>query len=477
MTSLKKNFAYQTAYQLLIIILPFITSPYLSRVIGAQGLGEYSYSYSIAYYFSLFILLGINNHGTRKIAKVKNDVNKKSEVFVSLYCIQAIMGIIVICLYLLIQVWNNHDNLLSKIQLLYVVSAFFDINWFFFGLEKFKITVTRNFVIKLLSAVCIFVFVKDSGDTAIYTTIMSLSFLLSQLLLWPFVFKEIKFTRVSKQSVMSNIKPMLILFIPVVAASIFKYMDKIMLGYMCSKTELGFYDNSEKIISIPTGFITAIGTVMLPRISSLLIDNNDAKIKYYIKKSLIASMAMASALSFGIAAVAPTFAPWFWGEEFTKSGTLITMLSVTVIFLSWANVFRTQYLIPNDMDQVFLNATIYGAIINLIINAVFIKRLGAVGAVIGTVAAEFVVAYYQTVKCKDFLPIKEYLKETIPYIFMGLIMFCTIFMISKLDVNNTLLLLMEIIGGALCYCVLCVIYLSKVKKIELTKIISRARGK
>lgn len=477
MASIRKNFAYQTAYQLLIILLPLITSPYLSRVIGAQGLGEYSYSYSIAYYFSLFILLGINNHGTREIAKVKNDLKKRSEVFLSLYCIQAIMGIVVLFLYYFTQVYGKEDALLSKIQLLYVLSAFLDINWFFFGLEKFKITVTRNFVVKLVSVICIFIFVRDANDTAVYTTIMALSFLVSQILLWPFVLKEIKFTLVSRSFVLANVKPLLILFIPVVAVSIFKYMDKIMLGYMCSKAELGLYDNSEKIMSIPTGLITAVGTVMLPRISSLMNDNDDDKVKTYIKNSLIGSMMVASALAFGLAAIAPTFAPWFWGENFAECGTLIAMISVTVLFLSWANVFRTQYLIPNSMDTVFVKATIYGAIVNFAINIMLIKPLGAKGTVIGTVAAEFVVAFYQTIICRKKLPVKDYLKDTLPFIAMGVFMYSVVYMVSKLELNSTLLLIIEILCGAIAYGIMCIIYFLKVKKIKLDRLISIARGR
>lgn len=475
--SLKKNFAYQTAYQLLIILLPFITSPYLSRVIGAQGLGEYSYSYSVAYYFSLFILLGINNHGTREIAKVKNDLKKRSEVFLSLYCIQAIMGIIVFLLYYFTQVYGNDDALLSKIQLLYVLSAFLDINWFFFGLEKFKITVTRNFVVKLMSVICIFVFVKDVNDTAVYTTIMAFGLLGSQILLWPFVLKEIKPTLVKKELVLANVKPLLILFIPVVAASIFKYMDKIMLGYMCSKVELAFYDNSEKIMSIPTGLITAVGTVMLPRISSLMNDNDDAKVKTYIRNSLIGSMMAASALAFGLAAIAPTFAPWFWGENFAECGTLIAMISVTVLFLSWANIFRTQYLIPNGMDTVFVKATIYGAIINFVINLMLIKPLGAKGTVIGTVVAEFIVAFYQTIKCRKMLPVRDYFKDSLPYIVMGIFMYGVVYSISRLEINSTLLLIIEILCGATVYSTMCIVYLLKIKKIKLETLVSIVRGR
>lgn len=181
MVNLKKNFAYQIAYQILTIIFPLITSPYLSRVLGPEGLGEYSYTYSIAYYFSLFILLGVNNYGTREIAKVKDNKSERTVVFWSIYYVQFIAGIIIVTLYILTQMIFRQDSALASIQLLYVLSAVLDINWLFFGLERFKVTVTRNCIVKIITVLSIFIFVHDNGDTTAYAVIMALGFLLSQL--------------------------------------------------------------------------------------------------------------------------------------------------------------------------------------------------------------------------------------------------------------------------------------------------------
>lgn len=477
MGSIKKNIAYQTAYQILIVIMPLITSPYLSRILGAQGLGKYSYAYTIAYYFSLFILLGINNHGTREIAKVRDDLYMRSDTFISLYIIQISMGVLVIVVYCLTQIIFSEDNYLARIQLIYVISASLDINWFFFGLEKFKITVTRNFVVKILTVASIFLFIKDSSDVSLYATIMASSFLVSQILLWPFALKEIRFTGINKAKVLANLKPMFVLFIPVVAASIFKYMDKIMLGIMCSKSELGLYDNSEKIMAIPTGLITAVGTVMLPRVTNMMenkAQENDVDRLFRI--SLIGSMIAASALTFGLAGIGPTFAPWFWGSEFESSGMLIRVISFSVLFLSWAGVIRTQFLIPQNMDGVFVGATIYGAIINYIINYLLIRPYGAMGTVIGTVAAEFVVAFYQTIKCCRKLPIRNYILDCIPFIIIGMIMFGVVELVSRLPFANFLLLIFEVLTGAIIFVTCVVAYFRIIKKMNLHDMIAFIRG-
>lgn len=471
MADLKKNFIYQIAYQMLTIILPLITSPYLSRVLGSQGLGEYSYTYSIAYYFSLFILLGVNNHGTREIAKVKNDLEKRSEVFWSIYSIQFISGVLIVSLYIITQIVLRKDNTLASIQLLYVLSAVLDINWLFFGLEKFRTTVTRNVIVKIATVVSIFLFVKDAKGTTTYTLIMALGFLISQVVLWPFTKKIIIKKKVNRKVIIHNIKQLLILFIPVISASIFKYMDKIMLGLMYSKSELGLYDNTEKIMSIPTSVITAVGTVMLPRISGLIGNNNSKKtILNYIKWSIEGSIMLASALTFGMAAIADGFSVWFWGKEFARCGGLIKAIAVTVIFLSWANVIRTQFLIPYGKDSIFVRATIYGAIINFIINILLIKPYGAMGTVIGTVMAEFIVAFYQTIKCRNDLPIREYLLKSIPYIGAGIIMYLIIQDISRLKLPVFIILIMQVLCGMLIYGGLLIAYLVIVKKISVKKI-------
>ena len=477
MVNLKKNFAYQIAYQILTIIFPLITSPYLSRVLGPEGLGEYSYTYSIAYYFSLFILLGVNNYGTREIAKVKDNKSERTVVFWSIYYVQFIAGIIIVTLYILTQMIFRQDSALASIQLLYVLSAVLDINWLFFGLERFKVTVTRNCIVKIITVLSIFIFVHDNGDTTAYAVIMALGFLLSQLVLWPFAKSEIVFKKIERATIVANIKPLLVLFVPVIAVSLFKYMDKIMLGAMYSKSELGLYDNTEKIMSIPTSVITAVGTVMLPRISYLLDKtDSESKIMKYIKLSMSGSLMVASALSFGTAAIADNFSIWFWGEEFASCGNLIKAISITVIFLSWANVIRTQYLIPYGKNSIFVKATIYGATINIIINILLIKKYGAMGTVIGTVVAEFVVAFYQTIKCRKDLPVWNYFIQCIPYISAGIVMYITITCVSLFNLASLPMLILQMVCGGLVYICLILIYIVGFKKITVKEIIKFVKG-
>ena len=134
--STKKNFIYNLIYQILILIIPLITAPYLSRVVGVSGVGTYSYTYSIVYYFMLLTLLGINNYGNRTIAKVRDNKEKRSKEFWSMYILQLVMGTIMLIIYLgYVLIFDVKYKQIALIQSLFIFSSILDINWFFFGLK------------------------------------------------------------------------------------------------------------------------------------------------------------------------------------------------------------------------------------------------------------------------------------------------------------------------------------------------------
>lgn len=462
--SIKKNFIYNITYQILIVILPLITTPYISRTIGAEGIGLQSYTYSIVSYFILFAMLGINNYGNRSIAIVRDNKEKLSRVFISIYIVQLILSMIMILLYsLYIIIIVKENKTIFIIQLIYLISALLDINWFFFGMEQFKLTVVRNTVIKLLSVMSIFIFVKHNNALFIYSLILALGTLISQMILWLYIHKYIKFIKPTTQEILSNIKPILILFIPVISISIYRIMAKIMLGSMSSMTQVGFYENCEKIINIPMGIIVALGTVMLPRMSNIYANNNNKEGEKYISLSLEFIMFMANGAMFGLIGISPILIPIFLGEQFMECIRIVSLLSITILFLAFANVIRTQFLIPKKKDSVYIVSTILGAIISLISNLLLISKYGAIGAAIGTICSEAMVAIYQIIMVRRELDIVKYFKRTIFYIVPGIIMCIIIRFIGyKLGISIVTAIIQFIIGGVI-YCVISLIYMIAIK--------------
>lgn len=466
--SIKKNYLYSLGYQILNIIVPVFTIPYISRIFGAEGLGVYSYTSSIAQYFVLFALLGLNNYGTRAIAIVRDDFSKLNKTFSEIYAMQVVTGTLAVLFYYLYIVLSSDANyqLYFLILSLQVISAIFDVNWYFFGREKFQLTVIRNSVVKLSTLIAIFALVHSPEDLWLYLFIHVLSIFISAIVLWPAILKEVKLVRVSFRDVVYHFKPNLIMFIPVIAISVYKYMDKIMLGCY-SITETGYYENVEKILSVSLGLITALGTVMLPRMSNLVAKKEEGTAVRYITKSMEFAMFLSIALACGMFAIAPEFVPIYFGKGFERCIVILQMLVVSAIITSWANVIRTQYLIPFKRDNIYVYSVIAGALTNFGLNIIFIRLYGAIGAVIGTISAESIVAIIQTHAARGNLECRKMVAKTLPYFAIGIIMVLSVRLCSALNLNIYAKLVLEIIVGALVYIGLSLLYKIKTNKDEL----------
>ena len=458
-TSLKKNLAYNITYQLLIIILPLITAPYVSRVLGVDGVGRFSYIYSIAFYFGMFGMLGISNHGNRSIALSKNDPNRTSAVFSNIYCIQFCTTSIVFVLYILfVSFLFNGNKTVAYIDSLYVLATMLDINWLFFGLEKFKLTVTRNLLFKLGTIVCIFIFVKNTSDLWKYTLILALGTTISQVYLWFYVRKYVHLTRPNLNEIKKHIMPIFALFIPVIAYSIYKVMDKIMLGSITNMTQVGLFENSEKIVGIPVGIITAFGTVMMPRISSLIADKNPSQIDIYNRLSFKYFTFIALGMVFGLVGISNVLPSVYFGEEFADCSRLIAGLSFTLIFMTWANIIRTQYLIPNKNDKPYIVSTVVGAAVIIVVNLILIPRFQAVGALVGTLIAEFLVFFIQMMYVRKEFPVLNYLKNGIAFFPIGVFMCIVVHLIGTKMRLSLITLVVQICVGGVLYLLLSLIY-------------------
>lgn len=474
MSSLKKNLAYNVAYQILVIILPLITAPYVSRVLGADGLGTYSYIFSIVTYFGLFGMLGIENHGNRSVALVRDNRQKVSEAFSNTYIIQLCTTVIALLLYFLfIYCWFSGDKTIAYIESIIVLSYVLDITWFFFGLEQFAVTVTRNAIIKIATVVAIFIFVRSREDLWIYALIMSCGMLFSQIYLWLRIRKYADFCKPSWSQVKSNIKPVLMLFIPAIAYSIYKLLDKVMLGAMSSMSQVGLFDNAEKIINIPSSLITAFGTVMMPRITVLLGTGDEHRISYLNKISVRYFTLLVVGAAFGLAGICNVLAPVYFGSEFVGSAPIIAGLGFSLIFVTWANVIRTQYLIPNKLDKPYVISSVIGALANLAVNIILIPKFAGIGAMIGTIIAEFTVFFVQLILVRRSFPMSQYLQPVLFLFPIGMIMFAVVYWIGAYMGNTIITLIIQILVGGFLYLSGSMVYLKVIHDEFFEKLTSR----
>lgn len=461
---IKINFIYQITYQILVLALPFLISPYVSRKLGAEGLGIYSYSYSVAYFFVLVSMLGILNYGNRAIAQVRDNRQLLNKTFSEVLTLHIIIALVACGAYIVYVLFISDPKLYAGIQLLYVLSAMFDITWLYYGLEKFKSTVTRNIIIKIVTFLAVFLLIHNKADTWKYCAIMASSFLASQIILWVPLKRYVSYVKVAKKDVLKHLKPMLLLFIPTVAISIYRYMDKVMIGILSSKSQLGFYENAEMLNQAVLSVITSVGTVLLPQMSNLVTKREWDKYKKYLDVSMRYVMIMAWASSFGLAAVANIFAPLYWGEEFSDVGNIVQVLAITVPFISFANVLRTQYLLPLEKDREYTFSVVVGSLVNMVINLILIPRYEAIGAGIATVCAEMAVCVVQTWQVRNNVDITKYIIDTIPFFITAVIMFLAVYNLPYfLHISQLGCLIIQILLGGLVYIVGSLLILNRKK--------------
>lgn len=450
--SLTKNYIYNLIYQVVAIILPFITTPYVSRVLGATNIGIYGYTISISAYFILFGSLGIALYGQREIAYEQNNRKKYSQTFIEILLLRIITMTISLLIFFLLFCIKGQYNIYFKILLLEIIANALDISWFFQGLEEFKKTVTRNLIIKIISVILIFTFVNTKKDLNIYFIIYSLSMLIGNLSLWFYLPEFITIKHIKRLNLKKHLKSTLVLFIPQIAIQVYTILDKTMLGtIITNKAEVGYYTQAEKMIKLMLTIITAMGTVMLPRIANRFAEKDNKAIKAYIFKSFNLVFILAFPLMFGIISVSKSFVPLFFGPGYDKVVPIMMLLSPIIILIGMSNVIGMQYLLPTKKQKEFTMSVVCGAITNFIINMFLIRRYGAIGAAIATFIAEFIVTTIQLILVRKTFEFKNIMKITKPYLISSVIMFIICLIISNIIKSNFYSIIFQVIIGASVY--------------------------
>lgn len=451
--SVTKNYLYNMIYQVLISIVPLITTPYLSRTLGAEAIGIYSYTLSVVTYFILFGSLGIAIYAQREIAYVQNDEEKRSKVFWEILILRLFTMIISMSLFFFTCIKNTGYGIYYKIFLIQMIANCIDISWFFQGLEEFKKTVLRNAIVKIISVILILILIKKPEDLKLYILIYCISTFIGNLSLWIYIpryiskieFRSLKFKR--------HIKPILGLFIPQVAVQVYTVLDKTMIGMIVGdKSEVGYYEQAEKIVKLLLTVITSLGTVMLPRIAYEFANNNKEKIKETMEKSINFVLILAFPMMVGLIIIAPRFIPIFLGKGFEPSIKIMQLLSPIVLFIGLGGIIGSQYLLPTKRQKQYTTAVIVGAITNVLFNLVLIKKIGADGAAIATIFAELACTLIQLYFVKNEFDLKQIIRKSGKYLFFSIIMMIGCTGVGLLNINDIYILIIQIAFGILIYC-------------------------
>lgn len=245
--SIKKNYLFNSSYQILALIVPLITTPYVSRVLGANGIGIYSYTFSIVSYFVLFSALGTSTYANRNLGIVRDNIEERTKFFWEIFSLRAILAMISLVVYFAYVIVLSENKLIAALQGIYLLDVMMDITWFFQGMENFKIIAIRNYVIKLVNVIFIFTVVRDESDLWWYVLGLAAWSLLANISMWIPLRKLIKSPSIKNIKPFKNISIIIQLFVPTIASQIYTMLDKSMIGWISGNpSEMDVMNNQIK---------------------------------------------------------------------------------------------------------------------------------------------------------------------------------------------------------------------------------------
>ena len=283
---LRKNYIYNVSIQIVSLLTPLITAPYLSRILGEEGVGTFSYVHSIATYFALLAALGMSSYGLREVSRVRDNRVQTSRLFWELSVIRIVNTLLSFLLYVVF-IWGTGSDWRVYLATGFTILAVgVDCTWFFQAMENFKSLMVRNLMIKLVSVVLIFALVHDAGDVPLYCAIQTGSIFLSNLVMWPQLKKMVRPMRLRRLKFTRHIREALVYFVPTIATSVYTVLDKTMIGAIThSMAQNGYYESAHKIVNILLTVITSLNVVVGVRTSYLFGQHKDEEVRDHIRNT------------------------------------------------------------------------------------------------------------------------------------------------------------------------------------------------
>ena len=470
--NIAQNYIFYLIYQITLIILPFVTIPYVTRVLGSDGVGSVAFTDSVVQIFLLFGSLGIALYGNRSIAYNKDNPEERSRVFWEIFFFRLLTMGIMIIIYLIFVFYFSP----AKFRLLYLVylSSFltqtFSIAWMLVGLGDVQKWVSRNFVVKIIAVILTFVLVKKPSDVWIYAFIYSFTEFICSMILWMYVPRYIKPVKVHFKNILKHWTPVLTLFIPQIAVSIYFVMDKTLLGILSSTSEVGYYDMAMKIIKLSVTIVTSMSFVVQPKISSIYAQGDFDQIKSYTYKTFDFASFLSIPISVGILAVAPELVQWFFGDGFLKVTTLLIIISLIAVPMAWSSVLGQQLMIAMNQEKKYSYSVICGAVSNAALNFLLIPSLKSTGACVAMLVAQFFVVGVQFYLMRNFLNYKNLFMDFWKYSTASLIFFVVIRILGFFMGSGILTTLIQVITGMILYVVILSILKSQMLDTILSKV-------
>lgn len=390
--SLSRNYIYSLSYQVLALVVPLLTTPYVTRILGPSGLGDYAYTSATVSYFGIVAALGTATYAQRETAVCQNSETDRTVVFWEILLLRLFMTALVGAAYLLFLFTAKEYRVLYGIQLCTVLSWAFDISWFFQGMENFRVTVIRNCVVKLAGLILVFLLVRQKEDLWLYALILCGTVLLGNVTMWPFLRGYLGKRPSAGLKPFRHLKGSLVLFVSAVSVQIYTVLDQTMLGQMVNNTQVGYYSQAVKIIHIGSSILASLTSVFLPRVAALWAEKKREEAEKYFEKAIFFGWMLNLPMTVGLIMTAEYLVPLFLGNQFLPSISILRILSLIFVTQGMGQIAGTL-LVALKRQKEYTIAVTAGAAMNLCCNLFLIRLWSADGAAAASVAAEICVEF------------------------------------------------------------------------------------
>lgn len=414
------NILYNAVYQIFLVLVPLITVPYLSRILGPQTYGIYSNVNNIVQFLMIFCTLSVSYIGMRTISQIRAFGSQKdlTDAFWGLWYFQALAGLVTIFIVIILtSFFNIKYGKYILLMVPYLISAQVDISWFFQGLADFGRVVLKNTAVKLVSVVLILLWVKNPGDLWKYMLIMSVSTMLGSFVFWFDIHRYVGGPVKHFYKYRTTLEAIITLLIPQIATQIYTSLDKPILGLFRNSTQVAFYDNSQRISNMVLGIVTSISLVIMPKMAS---EGKKAQ-RVVLKKSLEATIMLGTLFAVIIMANTKEFVPFFFGRKFIPMTPLMFFFTLTIIMIPTGGVFANQFALANHRDRDYAIPVIVGAVLEIILSYFLDRFYGATGAMIAILVTELIVLLLRLWIVRDGYDFKYSFSEIPKYFLIAII--------------------------------------------------------
>lgn len=437
-----KNYIYNLIQQVLLVVSPLITIPFLSRSLGAEGIGTYSYAFALTNYFTLVATLGCDVYGRREISYVKNSLKNRSKKFWSIQIIKTICTLLVSVAYIIFSL-NNPNKTLLLILVFHLINVPLNIGWFYQGTEKFKKITIRTIFLKLAELLFVVFCIHSKNDLIKYTFGSSFINFLTFFVLWLDIKNDIKFEKITLKDVKYDLKNCLQFFLPAIATSVYTLLDKTMLGILTrGYTENGYYEQAQKINIVLLRVVLSLGLVLLPQIAGAFKKGNKKQVKDLVNKSGKYVFFISLPIALGLICISDNFVPWFFGNGYNKVNELLKLSGFILIVQGLDDVFGMQYLVNVGKQKQYIISIFSGALTNFIFNLILIPKFASAGAIIASFIGELVIVLIQMYYVKNNINLKRFFQQSKNYVIASLSMLILIPLNNflKVSILNTVIM-------------------------------------